>query len=50
MRVATIRRISTEANKLFLSPNWIGVKAKLKMRLSTNGSATSQEISRVAAL
>jgi len=42
--VATVRSISTVAKRLFRRPNWIGVKAKLNTRLSTNGSATILDI------
>ena len=39
MSVPRTRRISMKARKLFLSQNCMGVKIKLKKRLSTNGNA-----------
>ena len=50
IRVPTTSKISIEASRLFLSPNWIGVNAALNTRLSTNGSATIQGICLVTAL
>src|SRR3989344_6863076 len=44
MSVARTRRTSTAASKLFRKPNWSGVKAKLNIRLSANGSATTKLI------
>lgn len=32
-------KISTLASLLFFNPNWMGVKARLKIKLRTNGSA-----------
>lgn len=43
--VAKIKIISIDANKLFLSPNCKGVKARLKTILSKNGNATIKAIS-----
>jgi hypothetical protein len=43
-------KISIEESKLFLSPNCIGVKIKLKNRFRAKGRATIQEICFVNAL
>lgn len=48
--VPSTSKISIDARRLFLSPNWIGVKMKLKSRLSAKGSATNQGICLVNAL
>ena len=40
MSVAKTNRISKAARRLFFSPNWIGVKARLKTKLSAKGKAT----------
>lgn len=45
IRVTSTNKISAAANKLFLSPNWIGVKAKLKIRFRINGRAIMNGIS-----
>jgi hypothetical protein len=45
IRVTRTKRMSRDAKRLFLSPNWIGVKAKLKMRFKINGRATTNAIS-----
>ena len=42
--VPRISIISTEASKLFLSPNCSGVKAKLNKRFRINGKATQKVI------
>jgi hypothetical protein len=42
--------MSMDASKLFFKPNWMGVKRKLKIKLSANGSATIQEICLLNAL
>ncbi len=48
--VASTSKISIAARRLFLSPNWIGVKMKLKSKFSAKGSATNQGICFVNAL
>lgn len=47
MMVARIRRMSIAASRLFCRLNWIGEKAKLKMRFRMNGRATEKEIFRL---
>jgi len=44
IRVARTKRISAAAKRLFLSPNWIGVKAKLKIRFKAKGRAIIKAI------
>ncbi len=50
MSVPSTSKISIAASRLFLSPNWIGVKMKLKSKLRAKGSATNQGICLVNAL
>jgi hypothetical protein len=42
--VIKMSRTSMLARTLFFNPNWIGVNAKLKMRLRTNGRITTSGI------
>lgn len=50
MSVPTTSKMSKDARRLYFNPNCIGVKAKLKTRLSANGKATSHGICLVKAL
>jgi hypothetical protein len=45
MRVPSVSNTSNDASGRFFNPNCIGVKAKLKMRLSMNGKRITKEIS-----
>jgi len=45
IRVTSTSKISTVAKRLLFKPNWRGVNAKLKIKLSTKGSATINAIS-----
>lgn len=50
IRVPRTKMISSAARMLFLRPNWIGVKAALKIRLRMNGRMMINGICLVAAL
>lgn len=41
-RLTATRTISTEARKLFFSPNWKYVKEKLKTKFKMNGRVTKK--------
>ena len=45
MSVDRIKRMSAAASKLFFRPNWMGVKAKLKIRFRMKGKAMAKPTS-----
>jgi len=49
-KVIRTSKTSIAPNKLFLSLNWIGVKAKLKIKFKINGKATMKGTSFIATL
>jgi hypothetical protein len=44
IKVVRTKSISTAARRLLRKPNWIGVKMRLNIMLSINGSKTKKEI------